>query len=127
MTKLDKIKYFKSRVSYYFYDFFKLSDYELTITGQDKFDTRGSAYWHSYEEASAMCTICYSNGWISSGEVTKYEIDKIAFHEVCECLLQEINKISRERFISEVVIEHSIHQIIRRIENSVYPLIKDKV
>jgi hypothetical protein len=40
----DNINYFKERVNYYFFDFFKMYEYELTISPQDKFATRASTY-----------------------------------------------------------------------------------
>jgi hypothetical protein len=122
----DNVNYFKERVNYYFFDFFKMYEYELTISSQDKFASRASTYWHSFDEGAQMITICYTEDWISEKDITKKEIDKVAFHEVCEAFLSELNQLIQERFITEDNVNRSIHKVIRKLENILFPLISEK-
>lgn len=54
--------------------------------------------------------------------VDEKEIDKIAFHEVCHVLLVRLNAIANSRFITEDEIREAEHEIIRRLENSIFNL-----
>jgi len=49
------------------------------------------------------------------------EIDKIAFHEVCELLLAELRTSAMGTFADDVVSAED-HRIIRRLENAVFPV-----
>ena len=52
---------------------------------------------------------------------TPEEIKKTAFHEVCELLLSRIRIIAKSRFINEDEIDEEIHNIIRILENTIFP------
>lgn len=119
------IDYFIKRVEYYFYKIFHLYDYELEITVQDKVGARATSYWHRIEDGSGMITISYTEEWINDETLEFEEIDKIAFHEVSECLLSELQQLINARFISEKDIPNAVHRVIRRLENSVFLLVKD--
>ena len=124
MTKKEKISYFEKRVNYYFFDFFKLQHFELHIFRKDDDDSRGSSGWHAWDVGAGQVSIFYNKEWIADKETLNNEIDKVAFHEVCECLLSELNELIRTRFIEENIIAHAIHRVIRTLEGTVYPLIK---
>ena len=119
-------EYFKDRVNYYFFDVFRLFEYELEIDEQEDDDARSSIYWHKMKVGAQMVTICYTRNWLCNLETTKKEIDKVAFHEVCEALLSELGEMAHERYISEREITASTHRIIRRLENIILPLVKNK-
>jgi hypothetical protein len=127
MTSKDKkIKYFKNRVNYYFFDIFHLQFFELNIEEQVDPDVRASTFWHNIDEGSNMINICYSIDWIENKNLTYTEIDKVAFHEVCEALLSEVQQLMTYRFISKKDIPNAIHRIIRILENTIFEKIKDK-
>lgn len=123
----DNIKYFKNRVNYYFFDVFHLYEFELNIEPQLKGDVRASCYWHEIYEGAGIITFCYSKDWIQYEDTSLEDIDKTAFHEVLEALLSEVNELMARRFISKKDIPNAIHRIIRRMENVVYPIIKNKL
>lgn len=125
IIKEDRIKYFKYRVKYYF-EFFQLGDFELTFTETKDDDVRGEAWWHDFNTSSNVVTVCYNKKWINKKQTTREEIDKVAFHETIEILLSELQAVARERFIVDRDIVSATHRIIRRLENSVFKLIKNK-
>jgi hypothetical protein len=127
MTKHAKIKYFEDRVNHYFFEVFKMYDFELTIHDQKKFGTRASTYWHPIEDGAGMITICYSNYWIESKNTNKHDIDIVAFHEVWEAILSELQELVKRRYISEKDLPNAVHRVIRRMENIMFPLVKDKI
>lgn len=120
------IKYFKERVNFYFHDFFKLSFLDLTIMSQNKGDAKASSYWHNINKGAMMVTICYSKHFVEDKETTKEEIDKVAFHEVWECILSELQELVDTRTILERDLPNAVHRVIHIMENTVFPLIKDK-
>lgn len=124
MNKINKVKYFKERVNYYFFGVFKLVDFNLSIYEQIEAGVMASTYWHPIESGSGMISICYSKDWIESRELNKESIDIVAFHEVLEALLSEMQELAISRFISKKDIPNAVHRVIRRMENIVYPLVK---
>lgn len=124
LTNKQKIKLFENKVRYFFFDIFKLYDYELSIISQTNISARASTYWHSIEEGAGIITIAYSNNWLFDKDTDKKEISLVAFHEVCEAILWELNSLASSRFVEEREIPNAVHRIIRRMENIVYPLIK---
>ena len=58
--------------------------------------------------------------------VTDIEIDKTAFHEVCELLMMRIRFIAEARFLTDEETGEEIHNIIRILENVVWePKLED--
>jgi len=126
MNVEQKIEYFKERVKYYFFDFFHLYELELQIEPQEELGTKATTYWHHIDDGACQITICYTNeDWIQRDDLTKEEIDRTAFHEVCESLLYELRELITRRFISEREVPNAVHRVIRRLENTVFERIKD--
>ena len=124
--ELDKrIKYFKTRLKYYFFDIFHLYDFELTIDSQEKSDARASTYWYDIDEGAGIISIYYDIDWISYKKTTYDEIEKVAFHETWEAILSELQELAKKRFISKKDIPNATHRVIRRMENIIYPLLKN--
>ena len=117
MTRQKKIKLFTKYVNHYFHDIFKLTDYELLIHEQDKISARASTYSHPIEDGANMVTICYSIDWIDKKDLEEIEIEKVAFHEVCETLLLKMCELAKCRYIMEREITETTHYIIRKLEN----------
>lgn len=124
LTEKQKIKLFKKRVNYFFFDIFKLYDYNLEIIAQKNIDARATTYWHHIEEGSGLITIAYSESWLFYKDTDEKEIDIVAFHEVWEAILWELQSIAASRFIEERSIPNAAHRVIRRMENIIYPLVR---
>ena len=74
-----------------------------------------------------MVTICYSLEWLNEPTLKDYEIEKCAFHEVWEVILHELHECALSRFVTEREIIAATHQIIRRVENTLFtPKISNK-
>jgi len=65
------------------------------------------------------CSIGLSPIW--SENPTDIAIKKTAFHEVMELLLIRISTIAEERFIKQREINEEAHNIIRTMENVLFP------
>ena len=121
----DKIEYFKQRVNHYFFEVFKMVEFFLEISeGTGLQDNRARTYWHDIETGSGMIQIEYQKEWIGDNSTTIEEIDKVAFHEVCEAMLWELDELIYSRFIQKKDIPNAKHRVIRRLENVFFPFIK---
>jgi len=124
-NKKDKlVDYFTKRVKYYFFEVFKLYDYELSIGPQTKIDVRASAYWHEIEVGAQMANICYSVEWLKDNP-SKKEIDIVAFHECAEVLLSELQGLVNANHIKKGDLAAAVHRVVRRLENVVFEKFKD--
>lgn len=121
------IEYFKERVNHYFFNVFHLYDFELEIVEEEGDESyRARTYWYPVEDGAGSITIAYAKEWINEKDLKLDEIDKIAFHEVVEALLSELNQLIRSRFVSRKDIPNAIHRVVRRLENTIFNYIKDK-
>lgn len=114
--KEKRVELFKKCVRRYI-EIFGLRDYEVFIDEQLNSNVRASCSWHDMNDGAQQLSIFYSKQWIEDEKRNNKEIDKVAFHEVCEGLLSEINNLCYERFIQEREVRTAIHRIIRRLEN----------
>ena len=114
-------KYFTKRV-YHYHKVMGLLDWEIYVDstsdncyGKIGFDTDGR-----------VATVSYNREWIRSKDATKIEVDKTAFHEICELSLADIN-INLSLTHADCVVSLWLHRHIRMLENVLFPLIKDKI
>ena len=121
------IKLFEKSVNYYFFDVFKLYDYELTILDQINQNVRASCEWHFREHEQCQISIFYSQQWIEDENLKEDEIKLVALHEVCEALLSELQDICEKRYIKPMDITGATHRVIRRMENLIFPLINKRL
>lgn len=127
MNNVDKkIKFFTERVLIY-QKYFGLLSYEIDILPQIKNGTNASTLFNDGDlgKASRRVTIAYSLGFINDEKTTLDEIDKSAFHEICELFLGKI-RFFAEYGISPVLVDNEIHSIIRTLENTLFLEIKNK-
>lgn len=117
-----KVKYFEERVFYY-QKILSLLNYEISVYGiEDDPTTRAS--WIVDDEGKSV-SIRYNNIWIDEKGLTFGEIDKVAFHEVYEMSFSVIRYLLMQ-YHSVSLTNGLVHQNVRRMENVLWPLIKDK-
>jgi hypothetical protein len=121
MKKAEKIKYFKDRVNYYFFEVFKLNYLTLNIleNAEEFLDYKACVMWYPIEMGAGIIDLSYSLEWIEDITLTKEEINSVAFHEVMEAILSEIQMLCYERFIDKKDIPSAIHRVINTFENTI--------
>ncbi|MCK9556110.1 hypothetical protein M0R19_08555 [Candidatus Pacearchaeota archaeon] len=86
--------------------------------------------WCSWDLSGMIVTINLEKKW-NNITLTKEEkeecIRTTAFHEVCELLLAKLNDISFKYDVPRRVMTHHSHEIISRMQNSVYKNLKNKI
>lgn len=97
--------------------FFGISEYETTVYHRKISDARATC---QADMENMMCAIEFNTEWNYRPKVK--EIQRVAFHEVCELLLYPISSLAA-RSNSEEETNHETHRIIRRLENVVFPLL----
>ena len=111
-TKKD-FAYFKSRCQYWL-DYFKISEWAISFSHEDFGD---SYAWTSTLPTAKDVRIGLAiNHKIKS---TFKDIDRLAFHEVCELMLSDLSWYGSEYF-SQGIINEETHRIINRLENTIY-------
>ena len=118
---LKRVDYYTDRV-YYYQKILGLLGWEFTVQGIDDEDNRGSYYIHEW---GRLASINYNIAWLKSELTAIQEIDKTAFHEVYELSLFQIREYLL-KFYSLEFVDTMIHENVRRMENVLWPLIKDK-
>jgi len=114
------INYFIQQVNYYFFDVFKLYQYDLSLEStNEKVDYLAATSYDLLEDGTKSITIMYSLSWLKE-ETSKEKIQKVAFHEVMEALLSELVQVAESRYIMESMVPNAIHSIIRTLENTVF-------
>ena len=102
---------------YRYIKMFNLGEYDVVIEPSDDKNIFGSCEWFDYEDGTQSIIISFSKPWFENAkEITRHEIKEVAFHEVCELLLSELNQIANERFIEKREITKAVHRIVRRLE-----------
>lgn len=101
---------------------FGLKDWEIFFRFEETEDF-DRALCHT-NWAGKVCNLTLAR-WHSE-ERTEGDIQKYAFHEVCELLLTEMERIALDEEIPYTerkgLAEAARHGVIRRLENSVFPL-----
>jgi len=115
MTKLKKkqIRYFQERVDHWI-NGFGLSEWQVWKESQDLED----AYGQCQADLNGKTAIIVINP-LWDYEPKDADLDRVAFHEVCELLLWPLHHIASERFVSENEWESQRHTVIRRLENAI--------
>lgn len=120
-TKIDKkIEFFIKRVKFY-QQYFGLLSYNIEILPQTKENTCASTYFgdSDSDKSNRRITIAYTLSFITNPNTTLEEIDKTAFHEICEVLLGNLRYIASIG-ISDIHVDNEIHLIIRTLENTLF-------
>jgi hypothetical protein len=117
-TTQKQFEYFGKRVKRW-QEFWKLANWRIDVSVGDS----GDNYAHVYINHTGRCADVILNK-ANDIVVSNYQLDKTAFHEVCEVLLTVIIKYAEIGIASDIVHEVS-HDLIRRLENVVFEANKD--
>lgn len=118
-TTKKQYDYFADKVEHW-QDFWHLGNWRIEVVVGDS----GENYAHVHiVQVARAATIVLSDS--SNESVSNYQLNKTAFHEVCEILLTQLIKCADAAAASDKVEEIS-HDIIRRLENIVFELHKDE-
>jgi hypothetical protein len=113
-TKSD-FDYFCKRGQYWI-KFWGLLEWDVDyIFDRDREENENIAYCISNLTGRAA-TIGLCINW-GITKPTKTQIDRAAFHEVGELLMSPVNILSKERFVTEDMIDDARHAVLRRLEN----------
>ena len=117
MKKLTKVNKFKKSVIKY-QDYFALFQWEIHVF-EKTMENRAEVIWN---DTGGIVSVYYSKKWIEDKDVDLNEVDKVAFHEMAELFLQEqYDLIGRSNGWDKA--QKQTHNIIRFLENKVYPTI----
>ena len=104
-------------------DFYGLKDYEWFFTHKKDEENRAS---FSCNWAGRQYHISLSTEW-NMEKITKKGLCLVAFHEVTEAgLIAELRRMARYAFNQEEI-DRASHETVRRLENSVFEKLWDKI
>lgn len=116
----EKRRYFAMRTKHWFYEFFKMYDYELYIDADGRAEERAATHWG--ESESLQLVISYNPKWLSETDDFT-QIDKTAFHEAAEGFLWELSALAENGGEHlDGLVQMTVHRIIRRMENVIFPM-----
>jgi hypothetical protein len=120
------IAFFKERV-YFYQKELGLHSYWVDILPQMKEGTQASTYDGDtdMQRSNRRVTIAYSLDFMHEKDTTLVEVDKSAFHEVCEVMLLDLRRHA-EKSCSEVIIDKEVHKVIRTLENVLWEKLRSK-
>ena len=72
-----------------------------------------------YSVTDRVATLVLSKDW-GNDVVDDYQIEKSAFHEVCELFLANIRTLAEYRYTTMLEIDEEVHAVIRTLENVLY-------
>jgi len=120
LTK-KQIKLFKEKATEYVYDFWHLSEWDLTFNVTEDGGSYASC---AADGENCMAVIGLSSTW-QGLKPTESSIGRIAFHESCELLFWELQVMANKRYVTEDQITTARHKIITTMENRIYKEIYD--
>ena len=121
-TTSEQFKIFKDEAEFWKH-YLGLLDWEIYY--EHSFIGEGRAKCLGDPQARIV-TIVLTTEWHCS-HILEQEIRKSAFHEICEVLLYPLRQmIESNQYIADSDIDSQIHQIIRRLENTLFLLFDNK-
>lgn len=122
MTKEENIELFTKYVHHYFYSVFKMKEFEMYVQKDKEDISRANMTFDN--EGQSIC-ISYEETWVQNTKLTNKEIQEIAFHEVMEGLLGEMQELIDSRYITENMVAPAVHRVIQRLVNILLPYLPD--
>ena len=117
MKKTDPFKYFKECVGRWV-GYFGLYNWDVNIHEDNEgYDGFLAETYSNVENKRA--DIYLATDW-NGAEMTKYSLNKTAFHEVLEVMLAELRYIAGKRDIRFEEIDSAIHSIIRILTAKIF-------
>ena len=110
----EKLKYFEKRVDHWV-KYFGLYNWEIGVR-TDKGD--GELAFTTFIVDNRRADICLCDCW--EEDMTEYELDKTAFHEVVEILLLKLRHLAGKREYSFEEVDGEIHSIIRILTAKIF-------
>lgn len=100
-------------------DFYGLTDWMVGFLHIKDGDTLA---WVELDYDNSVATVYFNKEWIDNKVFyNEEEIKLIAFHEVCEILVAQLDNCARSRFgITDEKLLQERHRLIHILENSVY-------
>lgn len=96
-------------------DILGLKDWEIFYKHERDDDSRASC---SFNVSGRIATLSLADEW--DCPITGLELKKCAFHEAIELMLARLVITGRTRFIASHEIDDSVHEIVRRLENTFF-------
>lgn len=118
MSKLTKTQFnwFCDEVKHWT-KFLGCLEWECRFKLEEDDEALASATW-SAEDGIILFTLAAR--WNSKSDIpNSHSLSKVAFHEVCEVLLSDLNDLASVLF-SRVKVNKEIHRVIRKLENTVF-------
>lgn len=117
MEEKHPLKYFTERI-YYWVDYFGLYNWDINVHEDN--DGDGDSLAETYYNISNKRVDIYLIMDWDDTEMTKYNLNKTAFHETIEVMLAEIRDIAGKRDIRFGEIDSAIHSIIRILTAKIF-------
>ena len=117
MKKKDPFKYYKERTEHWI-NHFGLYNWDVNVhEDEDEYDGNLACTMSNIDNKRADIYLCVDWG---DTEMTRHELDKVAFHEVLEVMLAEIRHLAGRRDIRFEEIDGAIHSIIRILTATIF-------
>ncbi len=97
-------------------EIFGMKDWEVFCEYSDDKESRATC---SGRSTNRVANFILSSDWIKKESPIEMDIDKVAFHEVCELFLWGMRLLAEGLYNTEVV-DKEIHVIIRTLENIMF-------
>ena len=122
VTTKQHFKWFKQAVDKYV-NYFGLCNYEYSVVHKEVVEgsRAGILIWDTAQGAMFGLAQSYSD----CDKPTKEKMQFFAFHEVIELLLFQLGRIAMNRNFDADELERETHNVIRTLENTIFPFIKD--
>ena len=117
MKSNDSFEFFKECVKNWV-DFFGLYNWEVGVHSEEG-NGDGSLAYTTFHVENKRADIFLCEDW-DGLEKTDRELDKTAFHEVCEVLLLRIRYLAGKREFSYDELDGEIHSIIRILTAKIF-------
>jgi hypothetical protein len=104
----------------YFVSMFGLVDYDINLAfgGVNSISTSRASFWIN-EDAKAIRIDCTPKWDIKP---TPYNLARVAYHEIVECIVSRIEAMGKRRFATEEEFEGVCHSVVRIFENTHFQL-----
>lgn len=115
MITQKKFEYFKSRCKYWL-NYFGIKNWKVEYFIDNSKENDLAYVEYIYNNRLVIVYFCSIN-WDKNHPPTNNNLNRIAFHEVCEILYIPARYLAENRFLKKGEIDTEIHNLIRTLEN----------